>query len=160
MVSQLGGRQPKVDPRVSILVNDVAVSEDDVRLVTMKVLESEHAGEVLLSVTFLSSQRMRVLNRRTFDKDRSTDVIAFPMKHQDTLTGDIYICPAWARRTAARLGISEREELVRLIVHGTLHVLGHEHPNGPSRTSSAMWRLQEKYVAMSLSAAPCNECSD
>lgn len=160
MVSQLGGRQPKAEPRVSILVNDVAVSEGDVRRVTMKVLETEHVGEVLLSVTFLSSQRMRVLNRRTFDKDRSTDVIAFPMKHRDTLTGDIYICPASARRTAVRLGISQREELVRLLVHGTLHVLGYEHPNGASRTSSAMWRLQEKYVAMLLPAAPCNECSD
>lgn len=160
MVSQLGGRQPKAEPRVSILVNDVAVSEGDVRRATMKVLETEHAGEVLLSVTFLSSQRMRVLNRRTFDKDRSTDVIAFPMKHRDTLTGDIYICPASARRTAVRLGISQREELVRLLVHGTLHVLGYEHPNGASRTSSAMWRLQEKYVAMLLPAAPCNECSD
>jgi probable rRNA maturation factor len=39
-----------------------------------------------------------------------------------------------------------REELVRLIVHGTLHALGRDHPEGAGRTRSAMWRRQERYV--------------
>ena len=38
------------------------------------------------------------------------------------------------------------QELVRLAVHGTLHVLGYDHPNGAGRTRSAMWRRQERYV--------------
>jgi probable rRNA maturation factor len=38
------------------------------------------------------------------------------------------------------------EELVRLTVHGTLHVLGYDHPEGDHRTRSAMWRRQERYV--------------
>jgi len=38
------------------------------------------------------------------------------------------------------------EELVRLAVHGTRHVLGFDHPEGPGRTRSAMWRRQERYV--------------
>jgi probable rRNA maturation factor len=40
-----------------------------------------------------------------------------------------------------------RQELIRLVVHGTLHALGREHPEGDGRTSSAMWRRQERYVA-------------
>jgi probable rRNA maturation factor len=39
-----------------------------------------------------------------------------------------------------------RQELIRLVVHGTLHALGREHPEGPHRTRSAMWRRQERYV--------------
>ena len=39
------------------------------------------------------------------------------------------------------------QELVRLAIDGTLHVLGHEHPAGPRRTASRMWRLQEAILA-------------
>jgi probable rRNA maturation factor len=51
-----------------------------------------------------------------------------------------------AREDARTLGIPWREELVRLVVHGTLHALGQRHPEGPGRTRSAMWRRQERYV--------------
>ncbi len=39
-----------------------------------------------------------------------------------------------------------REELIRLVVHGTLHALGRTHPEGEGRTRSPMWRRQERYV--------------
>jgi probable rRNA maturation factor len=52
-----------------------------------------------------------------------------------------------AEREARRRGIPVREELIRLVVHGTLHVLGHDHPEGEGRTVSPMWRRQERYVS-------------
>jgi probable rRNA maturation factor len=42
--------------------------------------------------------------------------------------------------------VPEREELARLVVHGTLHVLGWDHPETEDRTRSPMWRRQERYV--------------
>jgi probable rRNA maturation factor len=42
--------------------------------------------------------------------------------------------------------VSVREELTRLIVHGVLHVLGHDHPDGDDRAESPMWRRQERLV--------------
>ncbi len=51
-----------------------------------------------------------------------------------------------ARRQAAELGVPLDEELVRLAVHGTLHVLGHDHPEGPGREESPMFALQEALV--------------
>ena len=62
------------------------------------------------------------------------------------ILGDIYICPWVAEREARARGISAREELVRLVVHGTLHAIGRDHPEGPGRTRSAMWRRQERYL--------------
>jgi probable rRNA maturation factor len=107
------------------------------------VLDGERAGDAAVSVTFLSAARMRTLNRRTFGRDALTDVIAFPLPHAGRVGGDVYVCPAAARAPAP---VSPAQELVRLVVHGTLHVLGYDHPAGPGRTRSAMWRRQERYV--------------
>jgi probable rRNA maturation factor len=105
---------------------------------------------------------MRRLNRRVTGRHALTDVLSFALPQPDgTLLGDVYICPAAATRWvdnghsprggAGRVGAAGRagrlaEELVRLAVHGTLHVLGYDHPEGPGRTHSAMWRRQERYV--------------
>ena len=60
--------------------------------------------------------------------------------------GDVYIAPSVARASARDNGVSVREELVRLVVHGTLHVLGYDHPDSDARTRSAMWKKQERLV--------------
>ena len=63
------------------------------------------------------------------------------------MVGDIYIAPQVARANAMRFGRGVREELARLVIHGTLHVLGHDHPDGTDRTSSPMWRRQERLLS-------------
>jgi probable rRNA maturation factor len=63
------------------------------------------------------------------------------------VVGDVYIAPDVARASARENGISVREELARLVVHGTLHVLGYDHPEDDTRTRSAMWKRQERLVA-------------
>src|SRR5215471_15871458 len=71
----------------------------------------------------------------------ATDVIAFafaPVRARGPLVGDVYIAPDVARAQARRLGVPVREELARLVVHGTLHVTGHDHPGGAARTRSRM----------------------
>jgi probable rRNA maturation factor len=96
---------------------------------------------------------MRGLNRRATGRRTLTDVIAFALPQPDgTLLGDVYLCPQAAERWVKNGGRGKRdegtlsEELVRLAVHGTLHVLGYDHPDGPGRTRSMMWRKQEGYV--------------
>ena len=63
------------------------------------------------------------------------------------VVGDIYIAPEVARANAIRFGRRVREELARLVIHGTLHVLGHDHPDGTDRTISPMWRRQERLLS-------------
>lgn len=100
-----------------------------------------------LSISFLSRERMRALNRRWKGKDRPTDVLAFPLEGPGrALAGDIYLCPWVAVRSAREAGVPLVQELARLVIHGVLHVLGHQHPEGPGRTTSVMWRRQERYL--------------
>jgi probable rRNA maturation factor len=103
-----------------------------------QVLVWEGAGEgTRVDLTLLDAAAMRRLNRRATGRRALTDVIAFALPQPDgTLLGDIYICPA----------TEADDELVRLAVHGTLHVLGYDHPEGLGRTRCAMWRRQEGYV--------------
>lgn len=92
---------------------------------------------------------MRRLNRRSTGRRSLTDVIAYTLPLPDgRVLGDVYVCPEAAARNARAYGETGglAAEVVRLVVHGTLHVLGYDHPAGASRTRSAMWRRQERYV--------------
>ena len=128
----------------------IPVSRDRVAACARAVLRAEKVGDAMLSITFVSRRTIRQLNRRHLRRDRDTDVIAFGFRRASRrapLIGDIYIAPDVARDTARENGVPVREEIVRLVVHGTLHVLGHDHPETGDRTRSPMWRRQERLVA-------------
>ena len=112
--------------------------------VVREVLRRERR-QALISLAFVGRDRMRRLNRAFRGRPATTDVLAFPLPGPSGLAGDIYVCPWVARREARRRSITAREELIRYIVHGTLHVLGYDHPE-QGRESCAMWRRQERYV--------------
>lgn len=100
-----------------------------------------------ISVTFLGQAAMRRLNREYKHHDRPTDVIAFSLPQPDgSLAGDIYLCRSVAAREARERDIPVRQELLRLVIHGTLHVLGHDHPADKRREQSSMWKRQERYL--------------
>lgn len=111
-----------------------------------RVLRGERR-RAALSITFLGRDRMRALNTRWKGIPRPTDVLAFPLAQPDgALAGDIYICRWVAAREARARRLPLAQELRRLVVHGVLHVLGYQHPEGGERTASPMWRRQERYV--------------
>ena len=134
------------DPRVTVHGRVRPLPDALVRRTVEAVLDGERA-EAQVSVTFLGREAMRRMNAEYKGHDRPTDVIAFPLAGPDGLVvGDVYVCPWVARREAAARGVPPWQELVRLVVHGTLHALGWEHPEDESRTRSPMWRRQERYV--------------
>jgi len=105
-----------------------------------------------VELTLLDADAMRRFNRRATGRRGLTDVLAFALPQPDgSLLGDVYICPAAAERWVKNGGRVD-EELIRLAVHGTLHVLGYDHPDGPGRARSAMWGRQERYVRRLLAA--------
>jgi probable rRNA maturation factor len=139
------------------------------------VLRAEHVRRAAISLALVGRRRIRTINRRHLGRDRETDVIAFALTdaqpprradapnpgypagrsrgrphaaaHAGTVVGDVYVCVPLGLAQARRYGTTPRDELRRLVVHGVLHVLGHDHPAGPGRTAAPMWRLQERLLA-------------
>jgi probable rRNA maturation factor len=144
-------RLPKPEPRaVAVSCDGVRIPVATERLVMLsrQVLRALKVPRAMLSITFVSSRTMATLNRRHLGHRGPTDVITFALGADPTgsVLGDIYICPDVARIQARQHGVGIREELARLVVHGTLHACGWEHPEDDARTSSPMWRRQEQLV--------------
>ncbi len=102
------------------------------------VTEGVSAGE--LNLIFIDTDAMTELNVEHMEGTGPTDVLAFPIDGEGVdapdvgagsdipvLLGDVVICPAVARSYAAEHGRSVADELALLVVHGVLHVLGHDH---------------------------------
>ena len=107
-----------------------------------------------LSITFLEDGPIRDLNRVYLGHDWVPDVLSFTFPEPPPL-GDIYVGMEQAARQAMDEGVSFEEELVRLAVHGTLHVLGYEHPEDPGeREASEQYRIQEAVVREVMGDAP------
>lgn len=99
-----------------------------------------------VSLALMDDAGITALNRDYLGKDRPTDVIAFSLGTDEAPLGDVYVGFEQASRQAVDHGVPLREELVRLAVHGTLHVLGHDHPDGDERLMSPMFVAQERLV--------------
>ena len=78
-----------------------------------------------VDILLVGTQRMRVYNRQFRRKDYATDVLSFPDAEQPL--GDLIICPQIVKRNARRYGNSYRSELVFVLIHGVLHLLGYNH---------------------------------
>jgi probable rRNA maturation factor len=106
-----------------------------------------------VSVLVVGDRAMRTLNRRYRGKDRTTDVLSFPMRSggnarlQAHLLGDIVISLPVAARQARADGEPLSTAIDRLLVHGFLHLLGYDHEQGPEETrrmEARERRLREK----------------
>jgi probable rRNA maturation factor len=134
----------------------IPVSRARVAAVAERVLHVERVRDSELSVTFVTERRIAALNRAHLGHTGPTDVIAFafaPASATSALEGDVYIAPSVARRNARTHDRTIREELLRLVVHGVLHVVGHDHPEGEARYASPMWRRQERLLRAAGGAA-------
>ncbi len=134
---------------VDVFAEDVRVplSRDRVRGIATLALSAEKAREALVSIAFVSRARIARLNREHLGHAGATDVISFALSAPGpAVLGDVYIAPEVARENARAAGVPVREEIARLVVHGVLHVLGHDHPEAEGREGSPMWRRQESLL--------------
>ncbi|GAC1309543.1 MAG: rRNA maturation RNase YbeY [Vulcanimicrobiaceae bacterium] len=118
--------------------------------------------DATLSLTFVGDAAMRRINREHRAKDRTTDVLSFPMYEPfavpqtatrsapEIMLGDIIISVDVAVRQAAAYDATLDDEIERLLVHGIAHLLGHDHEEPVERRR--MLR-QEKRLAAAIGLA-------
>jgi probable rRNA maturation factor len=104
-----------------------------------RLLAAAGRPEATLSLSFVGDAAMRRLNREHRGKDRTTDVLSFPLyepfavpkrptgANPELHLGDVVISVDVARRQAAAYGASVEDEIRRLLVHAVAHLLGHDH---------------------------------
>jgi len=100
-------------------------------------------GEV--SVLLTTDAGIRKLNRRFRHKNKATDVLSFPMEDPASgLAGDLAISIDTAARQAREQGHSLRIELRVLMLHGLLHLAGHDHETDQGQMAAAEQKLRAK----------------
>lgn len=118
----------------------------EIRKKSLKVLKALGAPkDSELSVTFIDDLKMRELNRDYRNIDRTTDVLSFPQEEGpgEILLGDIVISIQTSLRNSRRYGIEHEEEIIKLLVHGILHLFGYDHKKKKERD-----RMREKEKAL------------
>jgi len=129
----------------------VRIPADELVAALRRVGRGENASG-RIGVVIVDDPVMHELNRRYRRRNRPTDVLSFPLAagapvHTDRLVGEVYCNYDHARRWRAGHGGTIADELVRLAVHGCLHLLGYDHHTAPDR--DRMVRAERKYLRMS-----------
>ena len=124
------------------------------RAVHLALKHQKEFLEVDVSVVLTDSRRLQKLNRDYLGIDAPTDVLSFPASESDgsetdpetgaRYLGDILISVPYARRSARKAGHSPEAELQLLVVHGVLHLLGHDHAK--PRQKARMWKAQREIL--------------
>lgn len=115
--------------------NDVRRSGVNARALigtAQRLLSALGEKESALSLSLVDDDAIRSLNHRYRGKDKATDVLSFPLDAAspgppERLLGDVVISVETARRQAADYDAPLQRELYRLLIHGLLHLLGHDH---------------------------------
>jgi len=117
-----------------------------------------------LSVVLVNDAKMRDINFEFRKKDKPTDVLSFPQyspreisgkaRPKDvggTYLGDLVISTETTIRQAKEYGVTVKEELLRLIVHGVLHLCGYDHEKVPAKEAQRM-RRRERAIRAAVGA--------
>lgn len=90
-----------------------------------EVSKSEGSVIKFLNIIFCSDNYLHQLNVQYLNHDTLTDVITFPYDEGDEISGDIFISTERVLENSRHLGVSFKDELHRVMVHGLLHLLGY-----------------------------------
>jgi len=117
-----------------------------------------------LSVLLANDRKIRTLNKLYRGEDRATDVLSFSQNEEEDnpnshLMGDVVISTVTAKRQAAEHGLTLEEEIVLLLIHGILHLLGFDHERSDEEACNMKQKTRELFDWIFPNKKPEESCS-
>lgn len=103
----------------------------------------ENKRDLDLSIALVSQAEMKRLNKEYRRKNRATDVLSF--RYDDS--GEIIICPAEVRKNAEEFNSTFNRELIKVLIHGILHLSGYDHEKNKAKAEK-MEKRQNYYLKL------------
>jgi probable rRNA maturation factor len=120
--------------------------EEDARKAVLAAFDAAGPGKSFqVSVILTSDKEIAALNKRYLEKDRPTDVLSFPYSTGKFVSADVFVSAGRAREQAAEYGHTFKQEILFLVLHGVLHLLGCNDRSDPDRKK--MLRRQEEILS-------------
>lgn len=112
-----------------------------------------------LSILFTTDRAIHLLNRDFRGKDKPTDVLSFPLLEGDggalsPSLGDLVISLDTAARQSREYGVTLNQEVLRLMIHGILHLCGYDHEKVPAKVASHMRRTEQRIFEIFPASTP------
>ncbi|MFA5361483.1 MAG: rRNA maturation RNase YbeY [archaeon] len=128
------------------------IDEKSFSQVAKKVLKGENKEIETLSLVFVNKQEIKKLNKKFRGKDKATDVLSFDLSAEDgpaldqknNYLGEVVICPEIVKENSEKYKTDFEKELIKVFVHGVLHLLGYDH-EGEEKKAEEMEEREKKY---------------
>ncbi len=129
-------------------VKDRDITKKFVKGITEEILKKLDLDGVEVSITLTDNESIRELNKNWRGKDKATDVLSFPINEKPLgykykVLGDVVISIPYTKKQAEKIGFSYKEEVLRLLIHGILHLLGYDHEKSEEE-AKIMFSIQDK----------------
>lgn len=124
----------------------VSINRRSIVRAVRQALDGEGIRDAMVSVAVVGDAEISALHGRYLGDPSPTDVLSFALHAPgEPLDGQIVVSAETAVSAARRLGVDHEEELLRYVVHGTLHLAGHDDATAAGR--ARMRRLERTYLA-------------
>lgn len=136
-------------PRVFVfnLNKKFRLDSSSLKKLAQRILEKEKT-KADINLIFVNDSYMKILNHKFRGKNKTTDVLSFPLGSDSTdyhdFLGEVYVSVEQAKRQAQEFQVRFSDELKRLVAHGVLHLLGYDHQN--KKDALKMRKKEEKYL--------------
>jgi probable rRNA maturation factor len=118
-----------------------------IKKIALTILELVGEENAELSLALIGNREIKKLNARYRKKDYATDVLSFPVEgiilKETRLLGDVVVSVEKAAEQAKARGHSSEQELVTLLIHGVVHLIGYDHERS-AREARAMRKVEKR----------------
>ena len=134
-----------IDIKVFNNFDKIAINDLSVEKLAKKILSEKSLNDkAVISIIFCDNETLNNFKIKYFDEDVFTDIVTFKIEDKPFLEAELYISTEMAIENAKEFKVSLDNEIIRLISHGILHLIGYDDRNNSS--SKKMFSVQEEIV--------------